>query len=115
LTKAENETTSSLTQALNKQSQAVTTPSETKSESFLINNIASDDNNLYQSEISFGSNSNFCNPTTSKPKCMGKGCEYCGRILLKIKYINKIGYFCDNCAKDLLVEGLAISTSEVDV
>jgi hypothetical protein len=41
-------------------------------------------------------------------KCSGKGCPNAGTILLKIKYINKIGYFCDSCSSLFLDEGLAI-------
>jgi hypothetical protein len=42
-------------------------------------------------------------------KCSGKDCQNMGNSILKIKYINKSGYFCDKCTRDLLDEGLAIS------
>ena len=50
------------------------------------------------------------NNTTEQFKvfCSGKGCNNLGKILLKIKYINKTGLFCDSCAEDLLDQGLAV-------
>jgi hypothetical protein len=46
-------------------------------------------------------------------KCCAKGCTKLGRLLLKINYINKTGYFCDPCAKDLLQQALAMETEGV--
>ncbi len=40
-------------------------------------------------------------------KCFGKGCRNAPTTLLKINYINKVGYFCDSCTLDLLHEELA--------
>jgi hypothetical protein len=39
--------------------------------------------------------------------CAGKGCQRKGKILLKIKYLGKTGYFCDSCTDDLLQQELA--------
>jgi hypothetical protein len=41
-------------------------------------------------------------------KCCAKGCTKLGRLLLKINYINKTGYFCDSCAQDLLQRALGM-------
>ena len=46
-------------------------------------------------------------------KCCGKGCAKLGRLLLKINYISKTGYFCDSCAHDLLQQALAVETEGV--
>jgi hypothetical protein len=46
-------------------------------------------------------------------KCCAKGCTKFGRLLLKINYINKRGYFCDSCAQELLQRALAVETEEV--
>jgi hypothetical protein len=40
-------------------------------------------------------------------KCAGKGCDRVGKTLLKIRYLNKTGLFCDRCTKDLLISELA--------
>jgi hypothetical protein len=39
--------------------------------------------------------------------CAGKGCQKVGKIVLKIKYLGKTGYFCDSCTDDLLQQDLA--------
>jgi hypothetical protein len=36
-----------------------------------------------------------------KKICAGKDCNQKGKHLLKVVLINKLGYFCDNCRKDL--------------
>lgn len=69
-----------------------------------MNNIPSQDNNLYQS-LNYDSGDSL---TKSPSKCNCKGCEKSGKTLLKINYINKTGYFCENCAEDLLSEELAV-------
>lgn len=74
-----------------------------------MNNIPSQDNNLNQS-LNFDSGNNL---TKSPSKCIGKGCENFGKTLLKINYINKTGYFCDNCAEDLLHEELAVKAGNL--
>jgi len=45
-------------------------------------------------------------------KCSGKGCRNTPTTLLKINYINKVGYFCDSCTRDLLHEELAIKIGD---
>ena len=47
-----------------------------------------------------------------KQKCSGKGCRNAPTTLLKINYINKVGYFCDSCTCDLLHEELAIKIGD---
>jgi hypothetical protein len=46
-------------------------------------------------------------------KCCAKGCAKLGRLLLKINYVNKTGYFCDSCAQDLLQQALAVEIEGV--
>jgi hypothetical protein len=46
-------------------------------------------------------------------KCAGAGCSNLGRILLKIRYIKKQGYFCTACAEDLLQNELAIFLKKI--
>jgi hypothetical protein len=38
--------------------------------------------------------------------CAGKGCQNEGKIVLTVQYLDKIGYFCESCAEDLLRLGL---------
>ena len=45
-------------------------------------------------------------------KCSGKGCRNAPTTHLKINYINKVGYFCDSCTRDLLHEELAIKIGD---
>jgi len=44
-------------------------------------------------------------------KCAGKDCVKEGRIPLRIKYLRKIGYFCEACTADLLQHDLATKES----
>jgi hypothetical protein len=46
-------------------------------------------------------------------ECAGKGCNKIGKMLLKIGYIHKTGYFCESCAADLLHLGIATKEGEV--
>ena len=46
-------------------------------------------------------------------KCSGRNCTKIGKTILKIRYINKTGLFCDSCAEDLLEQGLALKICEV--
>jgi hypothetical protein len=39
-------------------------------------------------------------------KCAGKGCSHTGNTILRIKFIQKEGAFCKDCATDLLNLGL---------
>jgi len=41
------------------------------------------------------------NPDDNYRECAGKGCKNFGTTLLKIRYINKEGYFCNLCTQDL--------------
>jgi hypothetical protein len=109
--KKANEKTCSLTLLVEGVRQAAGTPIEAKSKGVFVSNTTLQDNNLYPSQIDVGSNSNYCNPATSK--CMGKCCKNLGRTFLKIKYINKTGYFCNKCAEDLL-DGLAVRLTSKD-
>jgi hypothetical protein len=44
--------------------------------------------------------------------CACKDCTNNGTKLMKINYIYKNGYFCDNCAIDLSFHGLGYEVSE---
>jgi hypothetical protein len=57
-------------------------------------------------------NSRSNNASQEFKKCAGKDCEKPGRITLKIKYVNKIGLFCDSCAEDLTSQDLAIQIGD---
>jgi predicted SprT family Zn-dependent metalloprotease len=46
-------------------------------------------------------------------KCSGKGCQNAPTTLLKINYINKVGYFCDSCTHDLLHGELAVKIGDI--
>jgi hypothetical protein len=46
-------------------------------------------------------------------QCAGNGCSNPGWILLEIRYINKQGYFCTACAKDLLQNELAVFLKKI--
>ena len=51
---------------------------------------------------------NSDNYTTEEfKKCAGKGCNHIGNTILRIKFIQKEGAFCEDCATDLLNLGLA--------
>ena len=41
-------------------------------------------------------------------ECAGKDCKGEGKILLRIKYLNKKGYFCNSCTADLLQSEIAV-------
>jgi hypothetical protein len=68
-----------------------------------MDNITSQDNNLYRSQTKIKSSH-----AALISKCMGKGCRKLGRTFLKINYVNKVGYFCETCAEDLISEELAV-------
>jgi hypothetical protein len=46
--------------------------------------------------------------------CAGKDCKRKGRTLLRIKYLQKNGYFCDSCAEDLLQSEIAVKGGELN-
>ena len=48
-------------------------------------------------------------------ECAGKNCNRRGIYKLKIIYINKIAYFCNICANDLIKSEIAVkATDEVE-
>ena len=53
-------------------------------------------------------NSTSNNASLEYKKCVGKGCDRVGKTILKIRYLNKTGLFCDRCTKDLVAADLAI-------
>jgi hypothetical protein len=46
-------------------------------------------------------------------QCAGRGCLEQGIHYLKIRFINKHGWFCDSCKEDLFHEGLAIKVGDI--
>ncbi len=57
--------------------------------------------------------SNHINTEQEYNRCAGKNCKNKAKHELKVLYLNKIGYFCDQCTKDLLsLEIASTKTSE---
>lgn len=46
--------------------------------------------------------------------CSGKECPKSAKNCLEILFINKRGYFCEECTRDLLAKKLAVSVQESD-
>lgn len=49
----------------------------------------------------------------NKKVCACKNCNNVPTTILKVKFIQKVGDFCNRCSKDLLHQGLAIKIGEV--
>jgi hypothetical protein len=58
-------------------------------------------------------NSTSNNVDLEYKKCAGKGCEKTGTRILKIRFLNKAGIFCDMCANGLLADDLAVAERDV--
>jgi hypothetical protein len=58
-------------------------------------------------------NSTFNNTTPEYKKCAGKGCERTGTRILRIRFLNNAGIFCELCANDLLADDLAVAERDV--
>jgi hypothetical protein len=52
------------------------------------------------------------NASLEYKKCAGKDCEGIGRTILKVRYLNKTGLFCDCCMNDLVAADLAIKVED---
>jgi hypothetical protein len=48
----------------------------------------------------------------TKKKCAGRDCERIGTRILKVRFLNKAGIFCDLCANGLLAEDLAVKVED---
>jgi hypothetical protein len=57
-------------------------------------------------------NSTFNNVSPEYKKCAGKDCDRIGRTILRIRYLNKTGLFCDCCVNDLVAEDLAMKVEK---
>jgi hypothetical protein len=57
-------------------------------------------------------NSNIHSNLEEYKQCAGKGCKGEGKTLLKIKYLQKNGYFCDFCKAELLQLELTVQGEE---
>jgi hypothetical protein len=57
-------------------------------------------------------NSNIHIASDEFKECAGKGCKGEGKTLLKIKYLQKNGYFCDFCKAELLQLELTVQGEE---
>jgi hypothetical protein len=51
--------------------------------------------------------------SNNKRVCACKDCTNIGTTVLEVKYIQKVGYFCGLCTKDLLKQGLAVRAGEI--
>jgi hypothetical protein len=47
-------------------------------------------------------------------QCSGRECTKSAKNLLEIIFINKKGFFCDECTHELLAKKLAVSVQESD-
>ena len=52
--------------------------------------------------------------TANKKLCACKDCTNIGTTILEVKYIQKVGDFCDSCAKDLLQSDLLENKKKTD-
>jgi hypothetical protein len=57
-------------------------------------------------------NSNIHYNSEEYKECAGRGCKEEGKTLLKIKYLQKNGYFCDFCKAELLQLELTVQGEE---
>ena len=73
-----------------------------------MNNTISEDNNLF-ADLTISESYN--NHYSESKQCSGKGCKKIAKNLLMISFVNKRGYFCDECTHDLLAEQLAVRLS----
>ena len=75
-----------------------------------MNNTKSEGNNLFDS---LAISETYQNQLSNQ--CSGKGCTKIANNLLTILYINKKGYFCDDCTSDLLTKQLAMTIQKVSI
>jgi hypothetical protein len=52
-------------------------------------------------------NSNTCSAKQEYKTCAGKGCSENGHHYLKIRFINKYGWFCESCTDIIVNDRLA--------
>lgn len=71
------------------------------------NNLTEDNNLLGNLTIS----ESYKNMYSVSKQCSGKGCTKIAKNLLMISFVNKRGYFCDECTRYLLTEQLAVRLS----
>jgi hypothetical protein len=45
--------------------------------------------------------------SNNKKPCAGKDCQNQAKTFLKIRYIHRVGQFCDNCTLNLKRDGIA--------
>jgi hypothetical protein len=60
-------------------------------------------------------NSTNQNTIQQYKQCAGKDCPHQGINHLKIRYINKFGWFCDSCKRNLIAENLVIDDNAREV
>ena len=46
--------------------------------------------------------------------CAGRDCKKIGTTMLKVRFLNKTGIFCEVCAEDLLAAGLASQVEDAN-
>ena len=74
-----------------------------------MNNITSKDNNLFDNSTTSESYQN-----QYSKQCSGRDCTKIAGNLLTILYINKKGYFCDDCAHELITKKLETKLQEMN-
>jgi hypothetical protein len=57
-------------------------------------------------------NSTSNNASLEYKNCAGKGCDRVGRTILKIRYLNKTGLFCEYCVNELIAADLATKVKD---
>jgi hypothetical protein len=57
-------------------------------------------------------NSQVNNSKQEYKKCARRGCEKLGTITLKVRYVNKIGHFCDGCTEELTNQDLVFQIGD---
>ena len=73
-----------------------------------MNNTISENNNLF---ADLTVSESYENQYSRSKQCSGKGCKKIAKNPLLISFVNKRGYFCDECTRDLLAEQLAVRLS----
>jgi hypothetical protein len=48
----------------------------------------------------------------AKKRCTGRDCERIGTKILKLRFLNRTGIFCEACAEDLLAADLASNVED---
>ena len=77
-----------------------------------MNNITSKDNNLFDNSTTSES---YQNQYSSSKRVQVRDCAKIAGNLLTILYINKKGYFCDECAHELITQETRKKIQEMSI